>query len=29
VELGFTQVKWIEAIEFVESFDDLGDRMPI
>ena len=24
VELGFKQVKWIEAIEFVESFDHLG-----
>jgi thiosulfate reductase cytochrome b subunit len=24
VELGFKQVKWIEAIEFVESFDNLG-----
>ena len=23
-ELGFKQVKWIEAIEFVESFDHLG-----
>ncbi|MFM9033596.1 MAG: molybdopterin-dependent oxidoreductase, partial [Mycobacterium sp.] len=24
VELGFKQVKWIEAIEFVESFEQLG-----
>ena len=24
VELGFKQVKWIEAIEFVESFEGLG-----
>lgn len=24
VELGFKQVKWIESIEFVESFDHLG-----
>jgi len=24
VELGFKQVKWIEAVEFVESFDHLG-----
>lgn len=24
VELGFKQVKWIQAIEFVESFDHLG-----
>jgi DMSO/TMAO reductase YedYZ molybdopterin-dependent catalytic subunit len=24
VELGFKQVKWIEAIEFVESFDGIG-----
>ena len=24
VELGFKQVKWVEAIEFVESFDHLG-----
>ena len=24
VELGFKQVKWIEAIEFVESFEHLG-----
>ncbi|WP_261861395.1 hypothetical protein [Mycobacterium montefiorense] len=23
-EIGFKQVKWIEAIEFVESFDHLG-----
>jgi DMSO/TMAO reductase YedYZ molybdopterin-dependent catalytic subunit len=23
-ELGFKMVKWIEAIEFVESFDHLG-----
>lgn len=24
VELGFKQVKWIEAVEFVESFEQLG-----
>ena len=24
VELGFKQVKWIEAVEFVESYQDLG-----
>jgi DMSO/TMAO reductase YedYZ molybdopterin-dependent catalytic subunit len=24
LELGFKQVKWIQAIEFVESFADLG-----
>jgi sulfoxide reductase catalytic subunit YedY len=24
VELGFKQVKWIEAIEFVDSFDHIG-----
>ena len=24
VELGFKQVKWIESIEFVDSFDDIG-----
>jgi len=27
VELGFKQVKWIEAVEFVESFDHLGAGM--
>jgi DMSO/TMAO reductase YedYZ molybdopterin-dependent catalytic subunit len=24
VELGFKQVKWIEAIEFIESYENLG-----
>ena len=24
VELGFKQVKWIEAIEFVASFEEIG-----
>ena len=27
VEIGFKQVKWIEAVEFVESFDHLGAGM--
>ncbi len=27
VELGFKQVKWVEAVEFVESFDHLGAGM--
>jgi len=24
LELGFKQVKWVQAIEFVDSFADLG-----
>lgn len=24
IELGFKQIKWIESIEFVDSFDNIG-----